>query len=82
MTSNRVVPKIHKVKAEICKRNFFYFVQEFWSVIIPDEPVYNWHIEYLCNELQAMVERVAKREDKLYDLIIRKFYRDSSTYYL
>ena len=70
MTSNRVVPKIHKVKAEICKRNFFYFVQEFWSVIIPDEPVYNWHIEYLCNELQSMVERVAKREDKLYDLII------------
>lgn len=59
-----------KANAELCKRSFFYFVQEFWSEIIPDEPVYNWHIEYLCNELQQMVERVAKREDKLHDLII------------
>ena len=45
-------------------------MQEFWSVIIPDDPVYNWHIEYLCKELQTMVERVANREEKLYDLII------------
>ena len=45
-------------------------MQEFWSVIIPDEPVYNWHIEYLCNELQDMVEKVARREDKEHDLII------------
>ncbi len=59
-----------RAKAELCKRDFFFFVQEFWSVIIPDEPVYNWHIEYLCNELQEIVERVGKREEKLYDLII------------
>ena len=61
---------INKAKAELCKRDFFFFVQEFWDIIIPDEPVYNWHIEYLCSELQTIVERVAKREDKLYDLII------------
>tara|TARA_R100001244_G_scaffold130879_1_gene103440 strand:+ start:490 stop:1896 length:1407 start_codon:yes stop_codon:yes gene_type:complete len=60
----------NKAKAELCKRSFFYFVKEFWAVIIPDEPVYNWHIEYLCDELQLIVERVAKREDNLYDLII------------
>ena len=60
----------NKAKAELCKRDFFYFVQEFWGEIIPEEPVYNWHIEYLCKELQLIVERVAKREDKLYDLII------------
>lgn len=64
------IPKIHKLKAELCKRDFFYFVQEFWDVIIPDEPVYNWHIEYLCKELQKMVELVAERKDKEYDLII------------
>ena len=60
----------NKAKAELCKRDFFYFVQEFWSEIIPDVPVYNWHIEYLCKELQLIVERVVKREEKLYDLII------------
>ena len=59
-----------KAKAELCKRDFFYFVQEFWGEIIPDDPVYNWHIEYLCKELQSMVERVANRKDKLYDLVI------------
>jgi predicted phage terminase large subunit-like protein len=32
--------------------------------------MYNWHIEYLCKELQKIVERVANREDKLYDLVI------------
>ena len=58
------------VKAELCKRDFFFFVQEFWGEIIPDEPVYNWHIKYLCDELQQIVERVARREDKLYDLVI------------
>ena len=59
-----------KAKAELCKRNFFYFVKEFWDVIIPEPPVYNWHIEYLCNELQQIVQKVAKREDKDYDLVI------------
>ena len=59
-----------KVKEELCRRDFFFFVQEFWGEIIPDEPVYNWHIEYLCKELQLIVERVARREDKLYDLVI------------
>ncbi len=59
-----------KAKAELCKREFFYFVQEFWSVIIPETPVYNWHIPYLCTELQKVVEKVIKRESKEYDLII------------
>lgn len=59
-----------KAKAELCKKDFFYFLQEFWHVIIPDEPVYNWHIEYLCKELQEVVERVANRKEKLYDMVI------------
>lgn len=60
----------NKAKAELCKRDFFYFVQTFWHIIIPEEPVYNWHIEYLCKELQEIVMRVSRREDKEYDLII------------
>lgn len=64
--------KLNKLeaKAELCKRDFFYFLQEFWSVIIPEEAIYNWHIEYLCKELQSLVEKVAKRESKDYDLVI------------
>jgi len=65
-------PKInvYEARAELCRRSFFHFIKEFWSIIIPEKPIYNWHIEYLCKELQAMVLLVAKREAKLYDLII------------
>ena len=70
MLDKDLIPKIHQVKGELCKRDFFYFVKEFWSVIIPEEPVYNWHIQYLCDEVQKMVEKVKDREPKDYDLVI------------
>lgn len=60
----------NKARAELCKRDFFYFVKEFWDVIIPEAPLYNWHIPYLCNELQKMIELVVERKPKEYDLII------------
>lgn len=60
----------NKAKAELCKRSLFFFVKEFWNIIIPEEPVYNWHIEYLCEELQKMVFLVRDRKPKEYDLII------------
>ena len=60
---------INQVKAELCKREFYYFVREFWSINIAEEPVWNWHIKALCDELQPIVERIARREEKLEDLI-------------
>ena len=59
-----------KAIAELCRRDFFYFLKTFWSVIIPEDPIYNFHIEYLCNEAQVVAERVFKRLPKEYDLII------------
>ena len=61
---------IERVDADACMRDFFVFVQEFWDEIINEPPVWNWHIEYLCDELQQVAERVFRREAKLYDLII------------
>lgn len=58
------------LNSEICKRSFFHFVKEFWSVIIPDEPIYNWHIPYLCNELQTTVQTVIDDKPKQHDLIV------------
>lgn len=79
------LPPLDAVKAERCKRSFYYFVQTFWSVIITEKPVWNWHIEALCNDLQPMLERlchiqkkdkatgkmitIKDREAKLYDAI-------------
>lgn len=51
---------VSKAKAELCRRSLFEFVQEFWDVIIPEDPVWNWHIEYLCDEIQRDVLRVCR----------------------
>lgn len=56
--------------AESCRRDFFYFLTVFWDIVIPEEPIYNWHIQYLCKELQIAAERVFKEEDCEYDLLI------------
>jgi predicted phage terminase large subunit-like protein len=60
----------NRALAELCRRSFFRFVQEFWDVIIPETPVWNWHIKYLCDELQHLNTFVVKREPKPYDIII------------
>ena len=59
-----------EINAEICKQDFFEFVKEFWHEVIPEPPVWNWHIEYLCGRLQEYGMRVVRREPKLSDLII------------
>lgn len=53
-----------EASAQLCKLDFFFFVQEFWSVIIPEEPVWNWHIPYLCDEIQRNVERLFQLKDE------------------
>ena len=58
------------IMSELCRRDFFTFVKEFWHAVIPEPPVWNWHIEYLCGRLQEYGMRVVRREPKLSDLII------------
>ena len=59
-----------RVVADQCRRSFFYFVQTFWDVIIKEEPTYNWHIPFLCEELQRLSASIVAREPKPYDLIV------------
>lgn len=61
---------VEAVKAELCRRSLFRFVQEFWDIIIPEDPVWNWHIEYLCGELQKVGIRLRDRQPKKSDIII------------
>jgi predicted phage terminase large subunit-like protein len=60
----------NELRASILKDSFFEFVKYFWDVIIVEEPVYNWHIEYICDEMQKIAERVFKGLPKEYDLVI------------
>ncbi len=50
--------------------NFYKFFKFFWTAINNEKLIDNWHIKYLCDELQSVAERVFKREKKEYDLII------------
>ena len=59
-----------EVERDACKRSLFEFVKSFWSVIIPEDPVFNWHIPYLCSELETLAGYIVRREKKPYDLII------------
>lgn len=72
MKSSIDIPKslLIAIEREACKESFFEFVQSFWDVVIKEEPVYNWHIPYLCDELQKLSVSIVKREKKPYDLII------------
>lgn len=70
MTLPALLVSEQALESSICKDDFFSFVQTFWDTVIPEEPVWNWHIEYLCQELQQMAERVFDNKPKTYDLII------------
>ena len=69
-TDTLTLPPLVKVEAELCRRRFYDFFTIFWDEIIEDDLVENWHIEYLCDELQKLAIRVKNREEKEYDLII------------
>jgi len=72
MTTEATTETITKddLERSICTDSFFHFLQRFWSIIVPEEPVWNWHIHYLCNEMQKLAERVFKNLPKDYDLVI------------
>lgn len=61
---------LDKVQAHVCRKRFYNFVETFWSTIISEEPVFNWHIAYLCDELQKMAYYIVNRLPKPHDLII------------
>lgn len=60
----------NELEASICKDSFYDFLCRFWYSIIPEKFTNNWHIEYLCDELQQVAERVFRGEPKEYDLVI------------
>jgi predicted phage terminase large subunit-like protein len=48
--------------AQACRESFYEFFLEFWETIEAVELVPNWHIKFLCDELQDVYERWARKE--------------------
>lgn len=67
----RELEKLYAIRAAECKDSFFEFFVEFWDIINQDNELeLNWHIKYLCDELQKVVERAIRKEPKENDIII------------
>lgn len=59
-----------QARREKNNRSLFEFIKYFWPQISNDEFRSNWHIEYLCKELEKVARRVARNLPCEYDLII------------
>lgn len=59
-----------KEKTIECTCSFYAYFLTFWPQISGDTFVPNWHVEYICNELQKLGIRLINREKYIPDLII------------
>lgn len=63
MANQIIIPQLHEVKAELCKRSLFYFFKEFWGEINTSEYEHNWHIEFLCDKIQLVLDKYVLERD-------------------
>lgn len=52
------------------KPSLYEFLKIFWNEVSDDDFVPNWHIEYLCGELEKIAYQVSEGKPKEHDLII------------
>ncbi len=45
------------IRADECRADFYEFLKEFWDEVVPDPLIDNWHIKYICDELQLRLEK-------------------------
>ena len=67
MNPLEIDPREAALVRNITRARFFDFVREFWHVVVPEEPVWNWHIPWLCDRFQEDAERVFRKEPTLGD---------------
>ena len=60
----------YSLLASVCRDSYYEFVKHFWHTICKDPPVFNWHIKYLCDEIQESMERIFRREQNPHDLLV------------
>jgi len=61
---------LYTIERDACINSFYEFFISFWDVIIQEDYKANWHIKYICDELQYLANFIKNREKKPYDLII------------
>ena len=64
------IENLHELTRQFQAKSLYHCLQEVWASIIQETPVFNWHMEYLCDEIQDVLERAFRGEPKTHDLII------------
>lgn len=64
-----VIDKV-AIRRSCCRESYFKFCKTFWHVIVPENPVWNWHIRIMAEAVQKILEPVFLFQPKEYDLII------------
>src|SRR5574340_1137791 len=62
--------RLHEIHAEKCRRDFAFFVKEFWNEIDTEPLIWNWHLDVFCQAVMKVYNRVFQRLPKLYDLVV------------
>ena len=57
---------------QLCDSSLYYFLRCFWDEVSQKAFKDNWHIQYLCEELEKIAKRVAEGKKRDYDLIINE----------
>jgi hypothetical protein len=70
MNTNELEPALIEIEREACTESFYEFFLSFWDTIVQEPLKDNWHIKYICDELQYLAGFVERREPKPYDLAI------------
>lgn len=55
--------------ADVCRRSYWEFFQEFWPTIAAEKFKPNWHVKALCDKLQTIAERVFRGIPKEKDVL-------------
>jgi predicted phage terminase large subunit-like protein len=58
------------IQRELNNRHLYHFIKYFWSEVSNDAFIDNWHVSYICEELEIVIYRVANNQKRLYDLLI------------
>jgi len=58
-----------EIERDACLSSFYEFFLSFWDTVVQEDLIDNWHIKYICDELQYVSTFVKERKKKPYDLI-------------
>ena len=67
----RKLALLHEVRRRQCEASYYEFVKEAFTILNPGEEFEdNWHIKYVCDEIQHEAERIIAKIPKQCDVII------------